>query len=261
MRKLSAVLLFVLGAVIWSALAGCGEFLHVESLGIGDGGLEVPLTTVDGAVEAASADGSSGAPDAAVPYVFIPTPTAPSFVDDFTRPDGVISNGWAPRVDAFAIASGSVRTMLSGGPDQIVRRPEMFLDLEVSVIITYGSPYDEPALFVRLQPTEEPKKYIGYRAWFSATFVSIEARSSSQSQLARADFSPSLVVGRRYSLHVRIRGTDPVTIDVGVFAEGGAHLASVQATDSYPSRIVAPGRMGFGAREQETRFDDFRLIE
>lgn len=251
-------------------LMGCGRFLDAgtvvdradaatapELVGMEedrDGGelpdqLSIPRDAVS--------DGSDGVPAS---FTYAPLTSSPIFSDDFNRSDSTtIGNGWFERVpEAFSISSGTVESLLQGGTDQLVRREEMRLDLELSADLIYGA-YDEPSLYARLTSSELPQSFEGYRAWFYATHLSIQYRSAAGGigEIEQANILPAMVVGRRYRIYLRVVGTDPVELSAAVYDDAGGLMASVRTLHEAPTRFVFAGRYGFGSRKPTTRWDAF----
>lgn len=262
---------------VFFALVGCGELLPVVSswatnadggdafasaLAAGsDGGDARPAIARDGGVDA---DADAAFP---APYIFIPSPRAPSFVDDFERADGPIGNGWALKTPAaFSIASGGVREDLEGvGWNLLVQRPtaENALDVEVSASFTFASGLDDPSLYARLQPeSDQPDRFVGYRLRIGATLIELTLGYSGGVQpLAKENLLPSLVVGRSYRLYLRTSGTDPVVVQAAVGLSDGTIFRSVLAESASANRIVIPGRTAFSSSSKSgCRWDDFRMI-
>jgi hypothetical protein len=216
-----------------------------------------------------SSSGSSGDPDAGATVdaaVDAPTLIGGSvFFDDFNRADDAnVGNGWIEKVDSFSIASGAVRqTGLGSYRDLIVRRPEVALDVELSVNVTHNRDIGDPALYARMQPVSSNLgTLVGYSFFAIRDFVEIDRDEGSKDQytvLASQTLAEPIVAPYAYSLYLKVTGTNPVTIVATMKDANGNVKATLDYVDSSAARITQPGAVGFGSGDaQDARFEDFK---
>lgn len=192
-----------------------------------------------------------------------------TFFDDFARADGAaVGNGWIEKVDSFSILGGTVRQSgLGSYRDLMVRRPqsESALDVEISVNVTHTRAIGDPALYARMQPgSENLGTLVGYSFYAIRDFVGLDRDEGSKDQyteLASQTLAEPLASPYSYSLSLKVTGTNPVVIVATMKDANGNVKATLNYTDSSPSRIASPGTVAFGSGDaSDARFDDFKRV-
>jgi hypothetical protein len=213
-----------------------------------------------------SPNGSDADADTAPPYVYVPSPGAPTFVDDFERADNVdVGNGWTETSGGgFSIVSGDVQLFSFGSSYRpVTYRPSTVTDVELSAAFTLAGTIDETALYARMQP-EEATKMGAYAAWVAPSKIEIDlyyktVSGSGRMTLAQAPILPTLLTNKAYRIYLRVTGTNTVKVEAAVF-DGAAPIVSAVGSDSSANRIVDPGSVGFGVDDvQQTKWQEFEL--
>lgn len=220
-----------------------------------------PTTAPDGGTTDSGGIGIAPSPDAP------PIGGGTAFFDPFERPDGpAIGNGWTEKVDEFSLLGGAVRqTGIGSYRNQLVRRPavEDALDVAISVHVTHDKVDGDPCLYARMQPASDTAgQLVSYTfyAYFDIAYLDRDDGSTG-TELASKAISPPLPSGVKYSLSLKVTGTNPVVLVATVKNAAGTVVATLDAQDASAKRIATAGGVGFGSGDADgALFDDFRRV-
>lgn len=255
--------------VLMTATLACGEFAPLDPVPVdlveaGDGGPgSGPVGDRDG--------GSVSAPDASVRAPvsnFVPSAKAPSFVDDFDRPDdlSVVGNGWLPKTStAFGMEGRAVKQQSAGGAGvrnlNLLRSADAVSDVEIAVTFTATTDNDDPSLLLRVGSGADV-----YGELEAYVFQARQGRitlsryvGTTITTLVTGSLVEPLLATRDYRMVFRVWGTTDVGLVGAVIDTTDDYvLGSCFSNDMSAARLVTPGRVGFGSGlAAGSRWDDF----
>jgi hypothetical protein len=199
---------------------------------------------------------------------------APTFFDDFSRPDNaVLGNGWIEKTpSAFSIAGGRVAKVATTTvyADNLVYRPatDVMLNGEASVEVRFAStPPGYAQVFVRAQMATiaNPGQFTGYLL-FTDNNVGVayldRIENGAFVPLAQIAINPVLNTTDTYRLRLRATGTNPVALAAYIERQNGSGwdiIGQAFVNDTAATRVATAGTVGFtGDRENGVySYDNF----